>query len=34
MDLTDYYSYMEEAEEKLKATPDEVVAEFVDSLGI
>jgi len=34
MDLTDYYSYMEDAEEKLKATPDEVVAEFVDSLGI
>ena len=34
MDLHDYYSYMEEAEEKLHASPDEVVAEFVDSFGI
>ena len=34
MDLHDYYGYMEEAEEKLKANPDEVVAEFVDSFGI
>jgi len=34
MDLHDYYGYMEDAEEKLKASPDEVVAEFVDSFGI
>jgi len=34
MDLTDYYSYMEEAEEKVHASPDEVVAEFVESFGI
>ena len=33
-DLHDYYSYMEEAEERLKASPDEVVAEFVDTFGI
>ena len=30
----DYYSYMEEAEEKVHASPDEVVAEFVESFGI
>jgi len=34
MDLVDYFSYMENAEEKLNASPDEVVAEFVDSFGI
>ncbi len=34
MDLIDYYTYMENAEEKLKANPDEVVAEFVESFGI
>lgn len=34
MDLHDYYSYMEGAEEKHNLTADEVVAEFVDSFGI
>ena len=34
MDLHDYYGYMEDAEHKLKASPDEVVAEFADSMGI
>ena len=33
-DLHDYYSYMEEAEERLHASPDEAVAEFVDTFGI
>jgi len=34
MDLTDYYSYMEEARRTLKLTYDEVVSEFVQSYGI
>ena len=34
MDLNAYYSYMQDAEEKFRASADEVVAEFVDSFGI
>ena len=34
MDLHDYYCYMENTQEKLKASPDEIVAEFVGTFGI
>ena len=34
MDLNAYYPYMQDAEEKFRASADEVVAEFVDSFGI
>lgn len=34
MDLHDYYCYMENTQEKLKATPDEIVAEFIGTFGI